>query len=170
MPVNSTHPEYDANLRAWLRARDLLAGDDAVKTAGEVYLPRLDAQSAEDYSGYKSRACFFNATGRTFDGLLGMIFRREPEVKLPGRHAGLGGAVRGFAGDVDRMGTSLFAYAKGVVGEVLAVGRCGSLVDWAGCWWIGRGASRAGQRGEGQVWVRRGRSGRMWCATRRKIF
>ena len=31
MPVNSTHLEYDANEFAWLRARDVLAGEDAVK-------------------------------------------------------------------------------------------------------------------------------------------
>jgi hypothetical protein len=30
------------------------------------------------------------------------------------------------------MGTSLFTYCKGVVGEVLAVGRSGTLIDWAG--------------------------------------
>ena len=133
MPVNSTHPDYDANLRAWLRARDVIAGEDAVKAAGESYLPRLDSQNDDEYFGYKSRACFFNASGRTWEGFLGMIFRRDPEVKLPNRHAGVGGAVRAFSTDVDLMGTSLFTYSKGVVGEVLAVGRCGSLVDWAGC-------------------------------------
>jgi hypothetical protein len=33
---------------------------------------------------------------------------------------------------VDLMGTSLFTFCKGVVGEVLALGRCGTLIDWAG--------------------------------------
>ena len=28
------------------------------------------------------------------------------------------------------MGTSLFTFCKGVVGEVLALGRCGTLIDW----------------------------------------
>ena len=31
MSVNTTHPEYDANLPLWLRARDVLAGEDMVK-------------------------------------------------------------------------------------------------------------------------------------------
>ncbi len=44
MPVNAMHPEYDASLPAWQRARDVLAGEDAVKAAGtEKYLPRLDS-------------------------------------------------------------------------------------------------------------------------------
>jgi len=34
MPVNSTHPEYDANISAWSRARDAIAGEDAVKAGG----------------------------------------------------------------------------------------------------------------------------------------
>ena len=130
MPANSTHPDHDANLATWLRARDVIAGEDAVKRGGIKYLPRLDSQSENEYLGYKSRACFFNATSRTRDGFLGLLFRRDPEVKLPDRHAGVGGALRVFTDDVDLMGTSLFTFCKGVVGEVLALGRCGTLIDW----------------------------------------
>jgi hypothetical protein len=130
MPANSTHTDYDANLPAWLRARDVIAGEDAVKFGGEKYLPRLDSQTDDEYAAYKSRACFFNATGRTRDGFIGLLFRRDPEVKLPDKSAGVGSALHTFAADVDLMGTSLFTFCKGVVGEVFAVGRCGSLVDW----------------------------------------
>ncbi len=130
MPANTTHPDYDANLATWLRARDVIAGEDAVKLGGIKYLPRLDSQSENEYLGYKSRACFFNASSRTCDGFLGLLFRRDPEVKLPDRHAGVGGALRVFTDDVDLMGTSLFTFCKGVVGEVLTLGRCGTLIDW----------------------------------------
>jgi hypothetical protein len=130
--ANSTHPDYDANLAAWLRARDVIAGEDAVKAGDTKYLPRLDSQSDNEYLGYKSRACFFNATSRTGDGFLGLLFRRDPSVKLPDRNAGVGGALRVFTDDVDLMGTSLFTFCKGVTGEVLSVGRCGTLVDWDG--------------------------------------
>jgi hypothetical protein len=130
VPANSTHPDYDANLATWLRARDVIAGEDAVKTGGIKYLPRLDSQSDNEYLGYKSRACFFNATSRTCDGFLGLLFRRDPEVKLPDAHAGVGSALSLFTEDVDLMGTSLFTFCKGVVGEVLSVGRCGTLIDW----------------------------------------
>ena len=113
---------------------------------GIKYLPRLDSQSDNEYLGYKSRACFFNATSRTCDGFLGLLFRRDPEVKLPERQAGVGGALRVFTDDVDLMGTSLFTFCKGIVGEVLGVGRCGTLIDW-------QGASRAGQPGESRAYV-----------------
>ena len=65
MAVTSTHLDYDANAAAWGRARDVIAGEDTVKAAGEKYLPKLDAQSSEEYLAYKARASFFNAVGRT---------------------------------------------------------------------------------------------------------
>ena len=55
MPVNSTHLDYDAALPTWLRARDVFAGEDAIKGAGERYLPRLAEQSQADYDAYRMR-------------------------------------------------------------------------------------------------------------------
>jgi hypothetical protein len=83
MPVNTTHPDYDFGLPGWLRARDVLAGEDAVKSAGEKYLPRLDSQSDEEFLAYRKRASFFNATARSAEGFVGLIFRRPPFIKIP---------------------------------------------------------------------------------------
>jgi hypothetical protein len=130
VPVNSHHPDYDVNLPAWQRARDVIAGEDAVKAGGEKYLPRLDSQSDNDYLGYKTRASFFNATARTADGYVGLIFRREPTFKLPESKTGVGRAIDALVEDADMRGTSLSSYAKNVTTEVISVGRAGSLVDW----------------------------------------
>jgi len=88
MAINATHSDYDASAGAWGRARDVVAGEDAVKRAGVRYLPRLDAQSDDEYAAYVARASFFNATARTADGFLGLIFRRDPFVKVPDGTAG----------------------------------------------------------------------------------
>jgi hypothetical protein len=130
VPVNSTHPDYDANAAAWLRARDVFAGEDAVKSGGERYLPKLDSQSQDEYNAYRARASFFNATARTVDGFVGLIFRRESTVKLPDGGSGVGKALDGFVNDADMLGTPLESYAKNVVTEVMGVGRAGTLVDW----------------------------------------
>jgi hypothetical protein len=130
MPVNSHHPDYDANLVAWQRARDVIAGEDAVKTAGVKYLPRLDSQTDDEYNAYKARAAFFNATSRIADGYVGRIFRRDPTFKLPDASAGIGRALDAFVADSDLLGTPLTAYAKNVAHEVITVGRAGTLVDW----------------------------------------
>jgi hypothetical protein len=140
VPANSTHPDYDANLPAWLRARDVIAGEDAVKAAGEKYLPRLDSQSDDEYLAYKTRASFFNAAARTADGYVGLIFRREPALKLPDKNSGVGRALAALADDADMLGTSLPAYAKNVTREVITLGRAGTLVDWEGASRTGHGA------------------------------
>src|SRR5512136_834990 len=103
MPVNSTHPEYDASLPAWLRARDVLAGEDAVKAGGQKYLPRLDSQSDEEFSAYVKRASYFNASARTSEAYLGLMFRRPPFVKLPDDGAGVGRAMAVFQNDADML-------------------------------------------------------------------
>ena len=61
MSAYSTNREYDASLAAWSRARDVLAGEDAVKATGTKYLPRMGSQSDEEYEAYKARASFFGS-------------------------------------------------------------------------------------------------------------
>jgi hypothetical protein len=95
VPVNSTHPEYDANLPGWLRARDIFVGEDAVKAA-DKYLPLLDLQDDKDYLAYKTRASFFNASARTADGFVGLIFRHYPTFKLPGTNNGVSAAQQHY--------------------------------------------------------------------------
>lgn len=146
MKVNNTHPEYASALPGWLRARDAIAGDDAVKAGGEKYLPRLEAQSEEEYRSYRDRASFFNATARTADGYVGLMFRRAPFIKVPEGPHGLGRAMQTFLNDADLLGTSLASYARSVSREVVWVGRAGSLIDWQG-----GGDSREG--GEDRAYV-----------------
>lgn len=130
MPVNNTHPDYDAALPAWTRARDVMAGEDAIKAAGIRYLSKLDSQTDEEYTAYKSRASFFNATARTAEVYLGLIFRRPPFIKVPEGQAALAKAMGEFVNDTDMLGSPLAAYAKSVVNEIITVGRAGTLIDW----------------------------------------
>ena len=97
MAVNTTHPDYDEAAVDWSRARDVLAGEDAVKAGGENYLPRLDSQTDEEFAAYVKRASFFNATARTSEAYQGLIFRRPPFVKLP--EGGAGPATAGLRDD-----------------------------------------------------------------------
>jgi hypothetical protein len=61
MSAYSTDREHDASLAVWSRARDVLAGEDAVKSAGTKYLPRMDSQSDQDCQACKARASFFGS-------------------------------------------------------------------------------------------------------------
>jgi len=130
MPVNNTHPDFDTALPGWNRARDVMAGEDAIKAAGIRYLSKLDSQTEEEYAAYKSRASFFNATARTAEVYLGLIFRRPPFIKVPDDSSALVKAMEEFVNDTDMLGSPLPAYAKSVVNEIITVGRAGTLIDW----------------------------------------
>lgn len=130
MPVNSLHPDYEINLDSWQTIRDVMLGESAIKRAGARYVPRLEGQSDVEFRAFVDRGFFYNATARTVSGYLGMIFRREPVVKLPERSSACGEALREFVNDVDLMGKGLEEYARQVVSEVTVMGRCGTLVDW----------------------------------------
>ncbi len=120
--VNTQHAEYIDAAALWARCRDFAAGSDKVKEGGEGYLPKLGGQTDDEYEAYKSRAQFYNATGRTIEGMGGLVMRIDPVVDLPSQLADL-------EDDVDYQGTSLFEFAKLQVLENLTVGRTGILVD-----------------------------------------
>lgn len=110
--------------------RDVLAGEDAVKAAGEDYLPRLGSaegtsvpEKNREYEAYKARAQFFGATGRTRETLTGFIFRKDPTVTIPDKLAE-------FMQDCTMDGRTFYDVTKHVVTQVLSVGRCGTLVDF----------------------------------------
>src|SRR5512136_1351329 len=128
MPVYTTHPDFDAGLGAWLRIRDVLAGEDAIKRGGEKYVPRLESQSDDEFAAYVQRGFFYNATARTVDGYLGLIFRRDPVLVLPAESSALHPVLKTFVNDVDLRGTTLDAYARHTVSEVISLGRSGSLI------------------------------------------
>lgn len=103
--------------------RDTIAGECAVKEAGEDYLPKLYKQDAEEYAAYKGRAQFFNATDRTVMSLSGFIFRKNPTTTVDD-------SLSRFTADATMSGLSWYDYAKGTVDEVLSVGRRGTLIDF----------------------------------------
>ena len=48
MPIDTTHPEYDAALAQWQRARAVLAGEDAVKNQGVALLAKVGGHDDQD--------------------------------------------------------------------------------------------------------------------------
>jgi len=78
--------------------------------------------TTEDYSGYKTRAQFFNATGRTLDGLAGMINRKPPIVTVPK-------GMEEYLNNVDGNGHTLTQFIDMVCRDVLTTNWGSILVD-----------------------------------------
>ena len=122
MAVDSTNKEYNTYKGQWRAARDATSGQRAIHEGKELYLARLTEQSDDEYKTYKNRALFYEATGRTVDGLTGMVFRNDPKIEP--------GGMQDFIDDVTMTGISLEDFAKQLTMDVLTVGRAGVLVDF----------------------------------------
>lgn len=122
MSVKTTHRDYERFAPKWKRCRDAVAGQDAMHSAGEAYLPKLKAEDAKEYAARVKRSDFFNGTWRTIDGLGGMAFRKAPTVEVPA-------GIESYLEDINMAGADMDALAAETVEEVLSVGRIGILVD-----------------------------------------
>ena len=120
MPVTSQHEEYSRWNRKWIRCRDAIAGGDAVKAKGQIYLPALTGQSSDEYTAYKKRATFYNASSRTLDALVGAVFRKPYHFEYP---------EEGRDKHVTVQNNSLTDFSKNTLIELLTTGRIGVLVD-----------------------------------------
>lgn len=83
MGVEIKHSQYSKWEEDWVLIETLLAGDRAIKGAGEAYLPKLSGQTDVDYGKYVARGSLFNATARTRQGLTGAIIRKEAAIEAP---------------------------------------------------------------------------------------
>ncbi len=123
--VVTKHKKYEELELRWSRCRDCVAGSDAVKDAGIKYLPPLDSHltDATKYGAYKQRALFYNAAGRTVEGLSGGIFQKAPAIE------GVSGPAEEHVKDITLTGEPLDLFALKTTKEYLTTGRYGILVD-----------------------------------------
>lgn len=122
MGIDAIHGDLEYRLPEYEMIDDIISGERAIKEAGERYLPALKGQTNSDYSSYKSRGKFFNATGRTLQGLMGGLFRKPVDVKLPPSVDALRSSIMSTGQD------DLTLYRK-VAASILKYGRAGLLVD-----------------------------------------
>lgn len=123
MPVDTQHEQYKKHAPMWRKCRDVISGQNAIHEAGALYLPLLTGEKPGKYEARKARALFFNASYRTLAGLVGMLFRKEPEYKVsPGTEPMLE--------DVTQTGKTLEDLTVFVASEALTVGRVGLMVDY----------------------------------------
>lgn len=124
---SAVRAEYTEALPGWQLVKRCVAGPREVRKYDE-YLPMPDPLNLSDenrarYEQLKRRAMFLNVTGRTRTGLMGAVFRKTAEVKLP---AAINYLLENVSGD----GASLEQLCKEATGECLDTGRGGFLVDY----------------------------------------
>ena len=109
-------------LQKWQKCRDAIAGEDEIKSKGSLYLPKPSGMDDEDYSFYKLRAQFFNAAGRTLDGLAGMLNRKPCICTVPD-------GMEKYLENVDGKGHSIEQFVDMVCKDVLSTNWGSVLID-----------------------------------------
>lgn len=122
MPVNTEHDLYVKRSSQWRVVRDCIEGEDAVKSKGEVYLPRPKGYDKNRYNAYKLRAEWVNYTRRVLTGLHGLVFRKRPTITCPAE-------LRPLLNNIDRKGSSIYRFASEVFKDSLPVSFGGLLDD-----------------------------------------
>lgn len=125
MAVNTYHPQFLYYSDDWQTCRDARTGEKAIKEAGQRYVPKLGAQTDADYLAYLARGSFYGATGRTVDGLTGMLFRKKIIRE------GMTESLEKFSKDITNTNTDLSVFATTCVDEALTLSRGGILVDYS---------------------------------------
>lgn len=121
--VETQHSEYIEYKPFWKIMRDCNEGQHAVHKAAKAYLPKLSGQNDTDYRAYMMRATFHNATRRTIESMLGMMFRKDPSIEG-------GETFPELLTNIDLNYTTLDAFTKKVAREFVTVGRAVALVDY----------------------------------------
>ena len=116
MAVDTKQIQWEQNFKTWQLMRDVLSSNVA------KYVPMLEGQTKEEWQAYTARPAFFNATQRTSDALLGLIFSKHAELT---DNAELQKIYDNITLDDD----TIEDFAKAITKEVLAVGRGGVLID-----------------------------------------
>jgi hypothetical protein len=123
--VDRKHPDYLSLAPLQQKARDVIAGEEAVHAGRELYLPRPPGQDNADYDIYLARAGFLNGTRQTVKTFSGMIFRNDPIIDASD-------AMHLFLEDVTQSDQSFLAFAVQAVDEQLSVYRYGVLLEAEG--------------------------------------
>jgi hypothetical protein len=124
--------------------RDVAAGFEKV----QGYLPQHPEEEAQNYLIRRRRRTFFNAFGRTVEGLTGMIFRRDPrlgdDVPEP---------IQEHWENVDNKGTHGDVFAADLTHDAIEAGHSVILVDMPK---VPEGANAAEEKALGArpYWVR----------------
>ncbi|MEA2174117.1 MAG: hypothetical protein QOD00_1709 [Blastocatellia bacterium] len=98
---------YAAMARAWTIVRDVSKGTLNLRDKGKVYLPQFPAEHDNDYKVRTGAATLFNAYARTVQGLVGMVFKKNPVLSTD-----VPQQIKDHAENIDLAGSHLDVFAK----------------------------------------------------------
>ena len=127
--IKTLHPALTAERMAeWRLMRDAMDGESAVKSQGEVYLPKPSGfknsatQEAALYDAYRLRAMFPEILAPSVAAMIGIIHGKEIKIEMPD-------AMAFLWEDADGNGLPLEAFHRRITRELLVIGAYAVLAD-----------------------------------------
>lgn len=120
----TTTDSYDAMLPTWTKIQTVLDGTDAMRAAGQAYLPQHDKESDDAYRERLERATLFNMTKLTLDSWVGRPFSEPVKFKddVPAE-------IMELTENIDTLGSHVQVFARNWFREGMAKGFSHVLVD-----------------------------------------
>ena len=127
--------------------RDVWAGNSRLHEEGPEYLPQAPGEDPKNYASRLARAVFFNVFRNTIEGLVGYVFRKDPELgdDVPAR-------IVADWENLDNAGTHGDVFVRERMADAMTAGHGAILVEFPQT----GGQQTAGQEQRGEVrpyWV-----------------
>ena len=126
--ASTEHPDYLARSKEWRKMRICMKGEQAIKDAGEDFLPRpsgMKGEYADAYEPYKERAHFPLVCSYALAGVLGVIITKMPEFTFPE-------GLEYLKSNATKDGRSIEQLFLDIIVEIFQTGRVPILVDLHG--------------------------------------
>ncbi|KHQ54097.1 DUF4055 domain-containing protein [Mameliella alba] len=118
-----TRARWDRLQAQYHLIRDCISGEDAVKDQGQLYVPKPDGMTTDNYNHYLDRGCFYGAPAMTLRALVGLALRKDPVINLPPR-------LEAMRLNATYENAPMQVLVEDMVREVAAMGRFGILLDF----------------------------------------
>lgn len=115
---------YHRMASRWEMFDALLGGTEAMREAGQTFLPRHDRESQKNYNNRLAKAVLLNTTEHTLNTLAGKPFKKEMVLgeDVPP-------AIAAYAEDIDMQGNNLQAFCRSWFREAWAKGFSHALIE-----------------------------------------
>jgi len=117
------HRTYQEHRTAYDKIRDVITGEDRLKKAGAIYLPKPEGMTVQQYDDYVKGGSFYAVTERSLRGMVGAITRNKPVIELPDR-------IETMRTAATFEGNSLDVLLEDALREVLSIGRYAMVLDY----------------------------------------
>lgn len=102
----------------------LLGGTDAMRQAGQTYLPKHPRESQEDYNARKNTAVLFPALSETLSQMVGRVFFKPIDTHK------VAGSLNGFLSNIDLQNNDINIFSSKWFDDALAYGSSYVIVDF----------------------------------------